>query len=452
MKKKYTLDHSLITSRLVIVLSAALMTILSIPHTMAMRNILLALSIFGLFFCKLDWGELKGRLNFFYLFCLYLVIHVLLFSADIRLGWQNFIGEWLKFIIYFVLGLGVALINRRIKSSRILLLFAIAFTMPLLVHLIMMIAKWMKTSNFQAWGYLGLNSMHGELGYTSLMAVIFLSTYSFYQAKKAWEKVAVFGLMVCSLVSPLIALGRGSFLFSLISLVAISAYKFHEEFKKNGVGKVRVAIVPTLLILLIISFVVNGNSGVNRWENFYTNMLGGVLSIPTAMEISCGDIKLNGEKFNRDEKLIASQRESLLNGDASRILGAITGLRLIVDNPMGINQSRQAYSIALAEYCGKDPALRLSHSHNGWINVAMAIGLPGMLILMYFYMHLINVGRQKYQESYGQNIYGLGLMFLAVIWLLRGLFDGTMQDQMLEMQAFSFALLFGLSIPTKIRL
>jgi hypothetical protein len=162
-------------------------------------------------------------------------------------------------------------------------------------------------------------------------------------------------------------------------------------------------------------------------------------------EIACNGAKSINRYLDSTEQLnpeIQKQVLSVQDGDGARVIGFVTGFFLTLENPMGIDQSRQGYEIALKRHCNSTPVHELSHAHNGWINTALSIGIPGVMILLLLFFNFILVG---YRVS-RSDIYGVALFFFASIWFCRGVLDATMQDQMLEMQAFALALLYGLVI------
>jgi O-antigen ligase len=125
---------------------------------------------------------------------------------------------------------------------------------------------------------------------------------------------------------------------------------------------------------------------------------------------------------------------------------ARSGLQLMLEHPMGIDGSKKAYQIAINQFCGKVPVIVLSHTHNGWIDTALAIGIPGALLLL---IVIINYGVQGFRlsrRSQPFNAMGLALFASAFIWILRALLDSTLRDQMLEMQAFIFPFLLVLAM------
>jgi O-antigen ligase len=113
---------------------------------------------------------------------------------------------------------------------------------------------------------------------------------------------------------------------------------------------------------------------------------------------------------------------------------------------MGIDQSKKAYQIAITEFCGTNPKIFISHTHDAWIDTSLAIGIPGALLLLLVLIRYAQIGYHHLKENLPSSPYGLALFSSASVWILRGFLDSTMRDQMLEMQAFIFALLLGLII------
>jgi O-antigen ligase len=113
---------------------------------------------------------------------------------------------------------------------------------------------------------------------------------------------------------------------------------------------------------------------------------------------------------------------------------------------MGINGSKQAYQTAITQFCQQPPAILISHTHNGWIDTALAIGIPGAIILLIVMLNYAAQGFRMFQEEGRANPFAIALFVSAVVWVLRGILDSTLRDHTLEMQAFTFALLLVLAI------
>ena len=61
----------------------------------------------------------------------------------------------------------------------------------------------------------------------------------------------------------------------------------------------------------------------------------------------------------------------------------------MLENPRGLDDSRHAYTKLIANKCGHEPVLQYAHSHNSWVDLALALGWLGMLafesMMVYFF-------------------------------------------------------------------
>jgi hypothetical protein len=140
----------------------------------------------------------------------------------------------------------------------------------------------------------------------------------------------------------------------------------------------------------------------------------------------------------------------VVDGEGTRVMVARAGLQLIPEYPFGINGSRQAYQTAIQELCGSPPAIFVSHAHNAWIDTSLAIGIPGAILLLLVMLNYVYCGLKIVRKNNGVNAFALALVITAGIWIVRGLIDSTLRDQMLEMQAFIFAFLLLMAIQSKV--
>lgn len=449
VKKKY--DHLLplnIIGCSTIFFSAILIPIWSVPHTMAARNILIAAILIGLIFNGLNWSKYKGQLNIFIVFCVYLVIHLLFFSTNIQFAIKNFRSEWLKFILCFILGLGIALVIIRYQIKKILLWIGVLFSIPLLTHFVQVLFIWGSSSNGFPWGYLGFNSMHGDLAYGGLASIILLSVFLNFEASKKWEYVLTYALLAVCLLSPAIAKSRGGVLFGAlaISLITLSSFISPKVTRARQAFMMKLISIPCLLIIMGLAIYSLSAADSVRWNRAIEKLNVGLLSASDALDISCnaGTKSQSIDLSSGDPSLHELKKAEELNlaeGDGARVIGAISGIKLSLENPMGINQSRQAFQIALIQHCGFTPKTMLSHSHNGLINTSLAIGIPGVVILLALYFSCLRIGLSNLP-----NPIAFALAFWALIWIIRALFDAALQDQVLEIQAFILALLLGLNL------
>jgi hypothetical protein len=203
-------------------------------------------------------------------------------------------------------------------------------------------------------------------------------------------------------------------------------------------------------VLVFLGLILKSGISVNpeRWGGSISRAIAGLQG--DANSVFCNGVEILRKEYQSKGVPITPQIESEFNaikdGDGARIMVARSGFHLTSEHPMGINGSKQAYQIAMNQFCGKTPTILISHAHNGWIDTALAIGIPGALLLLFI---IINYGVQGFRLSKGLepfNAIGLALFASAIIWVLRALLDSTLRDQMLEMQAFIFPFLLALAI------
>ena len=113
---------------------------------------------------------------------------------------------------------------------------------------------------------------------------------------------------------------------------------------------------------------------------------------------------------------------------------------------MGINGSKHTYQTAITQLCQNPPAIFVSLTHNGWLDTALAIGIPGALLLLLIMLNHATTGFRMIKLRGRINVFAIALFISAGIWVLSGILDSTLRDHMLEIQAFTFSLLFVLII------
>lgn len=432
----------------IFLLLLTLIPLWNIPHTIAGRYICEGLLLILVFANKPNWKPFFQANKALIVFFIYLLLQLLFFSKNYQLGFNNFRAEWMHFILFSIIGAGVGLLTPKKDSVKALLFLGIAFSIPLYIHLALSLIKGVEIGSIP-WGYWGINEIHGDLGYTALQASIFLFTYFLYEPKSRLAKLTTIGLLIICICSPLLAASRGGTGFVFISILFISlTYFFIGDGNKISL---RNKLIGTLSILILITgaYQVGLKSDPNRW--------GGILSrISLGFEGDPGSIYCEGigslEAVLKSKGVIitpAIQKglDSIVDGDGARVMAARSGASLTLENPMGIDQSKQGYQQAITKLCNGKPAIFISHTHNAWIDTALAIGLPGAALLLLALMTYVYRGRNTLRaNTHLVAPFGMALFASASLWILRGLLDSVQRDQMLEMQAFVLALLLGIII------
>ena len=425
----------------------SLIPLWNIPHTIAARYMCEGLLLILVLSSALEWKPILSKAKLIILFFAYLFIQLFFYSSDLKSGLSGFKSEWMHFILFSLAGAGAGIIVSKQQSEKALLYLGSAFTLPLLIHLSLSVVKGIEIGAVP-WRYWGINEIHGDLGYTALQAIVLLSAYFLVLAKTRSQRILSCILMLTCIVSPVIAQSRGGVIFALAGIAFTSITYFLIAKKKRDFGIKGLLILMSVVICLGFLVKMGISADPTRWGGVFSRALVGFQGDPNALYCNGIDSLRNSLKANgvAITPQIEAGIKSVEDGDGARVMAARSGLRMALENPMGINGSKQAYQIAIARFCGKPPAIFISHTHNAWIDTSLAIGIPGAFLLL---LVMLNYGWQGFRmtkQGNQINPFALALFVSAGIWILRGALDSTLRDQMLEMQAFTFALLLAAAL------
>lgn len=423
----------------------------NIPHTIAGRYICEGLLLVLFFTNKLNWKLFFQENKALALFFAYLFLQLIFFSRDYQAAFSNFRAEWMHFILFSIIGAGAGLFLGKKDSNKTLLFLGVAFSIPLYIHLILFAIKAIATHEIP-WRYLGLSEIHGDLGYTALQATIFLMTLCVYQKKFNLRKLSLIFLLIPCIVSPVLAKSRGGILFVIATIIFIFIVDSINQ-NKGKVQYFKFLVRGALALTLCLSvYLIGVNTDPTRWNGVASRVSLSLKGNPG--EIYCQGIGSLEDTLKREGTQITTSiqksLDSIVDGDGARVMAARSGAELTLQSPMGIDQSKQAYQQAITKQCNGAPAIFISHTHNAWIDTALAIGIPGAALLFITLLTYMVRGRNALNTNISPIApYGMALFATSFLWTIRGLLDSVQRDQMLEMQAFVLAMLLGIIVARK---
>lgn len=427
---------------------AALFTLIplwNIPHTIAGRYACEGILLVSILFYKPEWSLFFRKNKLLLIFFIYLAFQLIFFSGNYQLAFNNFRAEWMHFILFSIIGAGTGLVLGKKNPQQFLLYFGIAFSIPLCLHLILAIFKGISIGAIP-WGYWGINLIHGDFAYPALEAIILFCTFYLLQAQSKKTRYLTIIFMAICIVSPLLATSRGGVGFTIVSaLFVVITYFFLDKTNKIS-GKKKILFLASIPILITGIYQIGVISDPNRWGGILSRVAIGLEGNPS--KVYCEGISALEDAL-KDKAIeitptIQKGLNSVVDGDGARMMAARAGLMLTLENPMGINQSKEAYQEAITKYCGSTPKIFIAHAHNAWVDTALAIGIPGAILLLLVLINYAKIGFTSFRSHLASSPFGLALFASSVMWILRGLLDSTMRDQMLEMQAFIFSALAGI--------
>lgn len=466
------------------------LAILPMAETIALRNLLLFMLLLILLVWSIRGGWQKtgepGGLRMVPLplwgWGLFLLLFPL-WAAQPEVAWINLRGQWGESLLAWIVGFGAVFMLRRRGPTLWELACAGGFLVAL--HLTLTLMAWVGlfgsvpketlswTEMGQAiyrtvfvvdakkwhwlgfpWGFRGFDPMHGNLGYTASQTVALLFVACFMAVRA--HHFARFGAGVAAigacLLSVLIAGSRGAVLYSLIliafaGLVYLLRLRGLDKHKPPALGSTRrFAWIAVIMGLVVGAFLFQTMHKDARWRTMTDKVLAGFLiKEPVGFlchGLSVGDGKQLLERMGISDATYGEQVIGGLNADGGRIVLMRVGLTMLLEQPLGLDGSRQSYKKLIAERCGDTPVFDFAHTHNGWIDTSLALGWGGTLLLLLLFVFLLIAGWRSL-GNFPQSTWGFALLLLSGFWILRGFADSIYREHYLQMQALLLAYVYG---------
>lgn len=408
--------------------AAIYLAVLPMAGTIALRYLVLVLVL--VFVGRMIWKQsgdfitvLRDQWPYpFLVWILYLLLFVFLISVDHKVALQNLENQWGHGVLAAMAGLGVAFALFGTNVSGTFFLGALS-SVSNLVHLTLFTNKAILTGSFPI-GFWGREAHHADLGYTACQAVILLSAYLIAGGRK-YRLLAIVLILAC-LMSVTFASSRAGLAFSIfgMALVLLGGW-MHSTAQVRK--KYLLWLLPVFVVALAMLAVAMKMD--TRWKSIDLYFAG---AQGDAMKIACqGRDYLQNELQVTDQDVIGE----ILQGNASRLAVLRSGLALMVKTPWGWDGSRQSYQKVLNQYCPQ-PASIMAHTHNGWVDTALALGWLGALLYLWLLGFLCVKGYKAIRHGGPDLEWPYALFSLSIFWMIRGLFDSVFRDHMLEMQGF----------------
>ncbi len=430
---------------LVLGLAMGLLAVWNLPHTIALKHGLAVLLLIAVSGSRFAPGRFCRQLPWLVALFAYIVLHLLLLAEDRATAFDHFKGEWLKFILFALAGWGAGQWLRDRPPNTVLVCLGGACAVPLVLHLALALREGLATGAMP-WGYWGLNEIHGDLGYAALCASLLLATAWFFTPLRLSTRVLVSLLLLACLLSPMLAQSRAGFAFVVVVLSACVTLWLVGHLRHENLRQGRALTIAVTLGVLAAAILMTYSADSERWSRMASRIELGLAADPLA--VTCGGLPVLREALAAKGRILTSEQEQDLfyvaDGDGLRALLLATGFRLVPQYPLGIDGAKDAYRIAIGRLC--TPAIPAAHLHNGWLDTALAIGIPGALLYLAALLGLARQGWRGVVATRASHGPAIALFLMAVIWMVRALFDSTQRDQMLEMQIFLLTLLSAIAL------
>lgn len=363
---------------------------------------------------------------------LYLLVFPTFISRDSGVAWQSLKGQWGPGLLAIIAGAGLALAaaKRRVQSKHLVFWMGLASCVPNLIHLVLYAYRIAQTGEVSL-GFWGRESHHADLGYAAGQSVVLLTVALLVDGRRRvrWAAAA---LIAACILSTVLASSRAGQAFAVFG-VALASWSV---LRRYGIHLVRqhggLILIGVLITGLLAAYVIRHDP---RWQHIGM-LVKGYEGDP--LRIACeGMDYIKGEMGVNDDVVTMH----ILQGDGSRLAVLRGGLELSKSAPWGVDGSRQAYQKLLRQHC-PEPAYAMAHTHNGWLDTALALGWLGAALYLWVLLAFMVTGSRGARRTDGTDPWAHVLFAASVFWIVRGFTDSVFRDHMLEMQGFVLAFAF----------
>ncbi len=396
------------------------------PGVIALRTTAVVVALLVVILLFPEWKQTLSRLpKPVYAWMLFIAVYPFIFSENLALCLKVFRNQWYWTIILPMLGLaaGTLLSNRKNQLA----LFGVAFVFPILTQVFLGLKEIMRTHAFP-YGFWGLHHHHDYFGYTAIHAISILGPLLIFSPRKSTRTAAV--LVIClSVFSTILAASRAGLSFVLLTTLATVFVSLWVKTSPRLRHRILVMGLPVMMLFLTGVGTLAYRNDKTRWARLQTRL---------------------AEGFQGDALKIVGEGP-LVDGDTARPLIARAAWTLAKYHPWGLDGTRQAYQTAMKRIYPQ-PVNNLDHSHNGWLDTCIALGYLGGALYFIFLLSFAFEGFSRLLSSALEvRATAVSLVVLAAIWVLRGCFDSTFRDHMLQMQVFTLPFLYAFLLSSETR-
>ena len=374
---------------LVVICSSALLFVWGLPHIIALRNAALFLGALGsIYFLlryrpfELNWKALP--LALVYVLLLWVIVHYLFFAQESQQELIEIKSLWVRVLCGMLIATAMGVFIR--QPSRMNNLFILSFFgMSISIVAVYLVNSYkldhlLTPSEFYVFlfdrnkvGAAFFSTVDLAVGYASL-------SYLFYadNIRHAFVKsVGVILLMALSLSASVIAnskngVGIGAILLTIFVITILIAILRNKPFNKklHGIGFVSFTIFLFSMLIFI-----HGKNASPGWGNLFYD-------IEAAIQIDKyqawrGPIASGGEPIPKNSLGI-----EVAENTYERFAWIVAGSREVLKHPLGYGLINHP---SFVRWLAKDGIAidGQASTHSGWVDLALAFGLPAILILIF---------------------------------------------------------------------
>ena len=418
-----------------------------IPHTIALRNFLYVFLVFSLWPIRHDcyYFIIQNKSVRFWVYLVILTLWIIFQSIFISMepmsALGNVYGKWIKPVFCF--GLGFAFLIYCTKINIDLGKIALLVTIPLaalsFLQIIDVLLYWYQTGELTV-GFTRITHSRDKSSFFNNMLLALLATESVmrFGNKKPFMPINSRYLIILLLMTSISSILIGTRLGNVGAIVTFvsGGSLILVALKKESKG------LQLIFVMLIISILISGMAyfsykSDSRWKTLFEH-------VQIGWKTNENLHWLNAEKYPPPKDINGNP---VNHSNYARIAWLKEGIKIIKDRPLGFGYDTSAFGNALAYYYPDEKISLHRHAHSAIIDWAIAVGLPGLILLLVFFVDGIVQNIKQYIRN--PTFSSLAVIFIASGFFFRMFVDQTLRDHMFEQFMFFYGFFISLSIWNK---
>ena len=430
---------------ILLALTASLLFVYTLPHVIALRNLLLLVAF--VLAAKPAWDLLRGRgvssglamvLAIYAALLLWMLVVVVVFSDNPVASIMEWKGQWLTATMALWTGMGVAAILGRMEFLRSRSVCALTVVIPVtllvLLHDAVVLGDMLKQGSL-VMQHAGITDHKANISFAIalLEPILVADMLSRLVHRRGllpfplWVGPLILALAVLALITA----GARNGLITILFTFLLGGAAMLPQLK--AVYSLRRLVLSIVLgLTLITAYAVVAVKTDPRWGSF-------AQTVPIAWNIERDTRWLNGDGSDLP---LAPSGNPVEASAYYRIAWAHAGARMLLAHPLGTEINRGTFNRLLLEKYGHTGA---SHTHNGWLDMGLNVGFPGLILWAGFLFLLARLGWRMHRKH--ADSLGFALFLLVMTFAFRALLDTTFREHPLA----QFMLVAGLIAGTLTR-
>jgi hypothetical protein len=366
--------------------------------------------------------------------------HLLFLSEAYDLQLEEYFGIWKRVLIGSIFAIGFGISLSQVSDSKKIFLWKIIF-LGSIIPVVIFYIKYIYTRNYF--------DIHLELDFLLLYtasAKFFIpkTTYvcfslpalaiamsivqdhaSYKKFSRAFIVFALFMIFAIFIMFYILDIKNGALYSAILSLMLV--FIFVKKFIALYPIRMILGVLPIFILgsILIFGHIKNNPS----WRSI-------IYDAKVAVRID----EIQKWKFPGSNGYPRNELGEVVSvTNYERIAWGITGVNLLIKNPLGYGLVERSYGqLAAKEY----PDSRLHQSHSGWLDLALGLGLPGLLMI--FLSLAISLWRARKYHSFWKTFISWTALSIILMWCTTELSQKVYFDSLI----FWMCLFSGLTLNT----